>query len=252
MELMPFKKKNLSETVKEYLYNHIKNSDINGDTKLPPEGTIAQSLGVSRATIRSALTDLEGEGLVFRIHGKGTFINPRAVEMKVKMNTGNDLLQMIEDSGYNATSETTLVYEVKADPLLAKGLNIEENEIIVNIEKVFYADGNPAILCIDRVPLRYIEGYKIEEFKDSTFEVVRKYSGKLITWDDIEVTSKSIDDIREYTPSIDKMESTSLLVFETNNYNQENKVIFKDTEYYDTNYVKFNLIRQKNVNYKSS
>lgn len=42
--------------------------------KLPPEDVIAQNLGVSRVTVKKSLTDLEQEGLIFRVHGRGTFV----------------------------------------------------------------------------------------------------------------------------------------------------------------------------------
>jgi len=36
-------------------------------------------------------------------------------------------------------------------------------------------------------------------------------------------------------------------VFYGENYNQDNKLVMLDQEYYDTNYVKFSLMRVKNV-----
>ncbi|MEG0370907.1 MAG: GntR family transcriptional regulator [Clostridium sp.] len=252
MEFMPFKKKSLTDTVKEYLYNYIRNIDIDKDTKLPSEEFIAQNLGVSRATIRSALTDLESDGFIFRIHGKGTFINPRAVQMKVTINPGNELLQMIIDSGYNARAETLGKNIIKADYELAGKLCIEEGEEVLILEKLFYADNNPAILCRDKIPMRYIKGYKEDEFEYSTFEVIRKYSGKLITWDDIEMTSLNKSEVISETTSINKIKAESILVFNTNNYDQENNLIFTDIEYYDTKYIRFNIIRQKNIKYKEN
>ena len=43
------------------------------------------------------------------------------------------------------------------------------------------------------------------------------------------------------------MECDSVLVFYGKNYNQDNKLVMLDREYYDTKYVKFNLLRVKNV-----
>ena len=48
-----------------------------GDRKLPTERALAESLGISRRSVRRALEVLEAEGLVWRRQGAGTFAGPR-------------------------------------------------------------------------------------------------------------------------------------------------------------------------------
>src|SRR5919205_939676 len=45
--------------------------------KLPSEFELAKQLGVSRATLREALSILEEENVIIRRHGVGTFVNGR-------------------------------------------------------------------------------------------------------------------------------------------------------------------------------
>lgn len=52
------------------------------NTKLPPERELSEQIGVSRAELRKALSVLEGEGLLWRHVGKGTFVgNAQPFEM---------------------------------------------------------------------------------------------------------------------------------------------------------------------------
>ena len=43
--------------------------------KLPSERQLLVKYGVSRNTIRLALQNLEERGLIYRLHGKGTFVS---------------------------------------------------------------------------------------------------------------------------------------------------------------------------------
>ena len=76
MEIQSITNANLSTMAKEQLYRYIRSMDLNENTKLPPENELGVKLGVSRVTVRRALDELEREGIVIRIHGRGTFVNP--------------------------------------------------------------------------------------------------------------------------------------------------------------------------------
>jgi len=59
----------------DYLVTLIKQNLSNGISTLPSENSLAIRFGVSRTSIRKALADLEREGLIFRVRGKGCFIH---------------------------------------------------------------------------------------------------------------------------------------------------------------------------------
>ncbi len=52
-----------------------------GDGRLPPERSLAETLGISRRSVRRALEVLEAEGLVWRRQGSGTFAGPRPEDL---------------------------------------------------------------------------------------------------------------------------------------------------------------------------
>ncbi|UDF05716.1 GntR family transcriptional regulator [Asticcacaulis sp. AND118] len=55
----------------------ITRADMVAEEPIPPERQLAEALDVSRVTVRKALTQLTGEGLLNRRRGAGTFVAPR-------------------------------------------------------------------------------------------------------------------------------------------------------------------------------
>lgn len=49
-------------------------------TKLPSEPALAIELGIARGTLRRAVDDLASEGILSRVHGRGTFVSNPPIE----------------------------------------------------------------------------------------------------------------------------------------------------------------------------
>ena len=65
--------------LKEVLRHQIQAGHLVPHSAIPSEPELVSSYRVSRATVRQALTELVNEGLLYRQHGKGTFVcEPRA------------------------------------------------------------------------------------------------------------------------------------------------------------------------------
>ncbi len=71
----------LYEQIKHILHTRILEGIYRPNQKMPSESEMILTFGVSRITVRQALSDLQSNGLIFRVHGKGTFVaTPRAFQ----------------------------------------------------------------------------------------------------------------------------------------------------------------------------
>jgi DNA-binding transcriptional MocR family regulator len=70
--------------IRNQLRDQILQGDLPGGTQLPPERTLAQSLGISRTTVVSAYGELKAEGLVKGHVGRGTIVVGGAAWMDVQ------------------------------------------------------------------------------------------------------------------------------------------------------------------------
>ncbi len=103
--MKPILKKTLAVDAKEALYTYISEMDMSVSTKLPPEVELAAGLGVSRVTLRRALSELEYDGVLLRIHGKGTLVNPTAFHLQVDISKMLEFGENFLNSGHGSEME---------------------------------------------------------------------------------------------------------------------------------------------------
>lgn len=92
-------KKPLYITTYDKLFELIKNGTFPSESKLPPEIELSKTFGVSRMTLRQALSLLQDDGLVKSVHGKGNFIT------KMKFKEPSVGLEKISHPIYKCHSE---------------------------------------------------------------------------------------------------------------------------------------------------
>lgn len=66
------------EQLRAHLAEQVASGQLQPGDALPAEVEIAESMGVARSTVRQALAALERDGLIRRVHGKGTFVHEQA------------------------------------------------------------------------------------------------------------------------------------------------------------------------------
>jgi GntR family transcriptional regulator len=68
----------LHQQVSEMLIRDIAAGRMIDGEKLPPEREMAKGLGIAVRTLRKALADLQGKGLLERIQGSGNYVRPKS------------------------------------------------------------------------------------------------------------------------------------------------------------------------------
>lgn len=72
---MDQKEKPKYQNLKEYIISIIEQGSIKRDEKMYSENELAQRFSISRHTVRKAIGDLVNDGWLYKIQGKGTFVN---------------------------------------------------------------------------------------------------------------------------------------------------------------------------------
>lgn len=114
--------------------------------RFPAEPVFAVSLGVSRLTLRHALTVLEHRGLLDRRVGRrgGTFVREAPVERDLTTFAG--FTEQMRRSGVVASSELYEATLLAAEPEVAEALELENGDPVISLERVRLANGVPVAL----------------------------------------------------------------------------------------------------------
>ena len=132
---------------------YISTMNLKDSNKLPREELLAEIIGVSRVTLRSALNILASEGIIFRRHGKGTFVNYNYFSITASVTQLLEYTEVIRLSGYEPSIKYLNIDIIPADKNLSTIFNIKEGQEIIKNIKLFFADEIPCIYCIDFFPL---------------------------------------------------------------------------------------------------
>jgi len=169
----------LSDQVYAYLKDLFETEQFTAGQKLPSETKLAESLNVSRISLREALQRLELEGYIERKRGVGTFVidrHPSHTEAGIeKLVSISDVLR---SRGYSPGTRDIEVYSEAASEELARALRLEAGDPITVISRVRTIDGKPLIWDSSRFPAVYLPPTTTpEKIGGSLFEYVEKKLG---------------------------------------------------------------------------
>ena len=129
--------------------------------RLENEIALADRLGLSRPTVRRAIQELVGKGLLVRRRGLGTQVVQRPLTREVELTSLFDDLKR----GSREPTTTLLSHEiVPADDRVSEVLSVEVGVPVLHIRRLRFADG---------VPLSILENFLATEFNDITEEDLR-------------------------------------------------------------------------------
>lgn len=114
--------------------------------RLPTERELSETLGVSRLTIRRALSQLAEEGLVYRVQGAGTFVASPTIRK------GESLTSFTEDMkarGLKPSAFLLLAEETVAGAYQSWNLEVSPGEPLFHLRRLRLADDVP--MCLEDV-----------------------------------------------------------------------------------------------------
>lgn len=152
--------------VKMEILQKIKKNEWKVGDQLPTNLEFCDLFGVSRITIHRALSDLEADGYIYRIQGKGSFVKFK--EINQNMNRFYSFSEETIKMGYVPTAIFLDLKLIIASSEVREALDLEENEKVYVLERLRLAD--EVVIAYDRsyIPEKLIPGFQKEMIKDGS------------------------------------------------------------------------------------
>lgn len=129
--------------------------------KLFSERELTQIFGVSRITVRLALQELEKRGLVYKKHGKGTYVS-EIQDAVVDLSAAYSFTEQMKKIGKKPQTEILSFHRMQASEQVAKTLQISSGAWVFELERLRLADDVPMMLERSYVPANLFEGLSEE------------------------------------------------------------------------------------------
>jgi len=137
--------------VRESLRARIVDGSWLPDQQMPSEHEMTALFAVSRITVRQALQDLQNEGLIYRVHGKGTFVSrPHATQDLMRLQSFGEAMRPL---GYETFNKLVSVREMTPPTAVAERMGIKRGVKVCEITRVRFLNQAPVSLDISHFGL---------------------------------------------------------------------------------------------------
>jgi len=234
----------LSQEVKKKILEYIEKENLQPDDKLPSESQLTKMFKISRYTIREALALLEQEKIIYKIKGKGTFVNKKPIQIKSGLEYLDSITEIIRKFGYEPGTKWVSIEETIPTKDMVKKLNLKPKEKVITFKRIRTADGKPAAFLVDTVAKKILGNKKPDQINfESLFEYMEKEFGIIIEYAISEIIPTfPTEEMIQYL-GVDK-NSLFLLLYQLH-YDKEGRTIFYSLDYFDPKIFKFKVIRSR-------
>ena len=162
-------------------------------SQMPSESQMMEAFDVSRITIRQALGDLQKEGLIFKIAGKGSFVaKPKAFQSLSRLQGFGEAMS---PAGYETFSQVLSSRQTVASDVVARRLQVKPGEPVYEIQRLRYLNREPISVDQSYFPIAIGERLVREDLAArDVFVILENDLGLHLTHADVQIEAISADD----------------------------------------------------------
>lgn len=215
------------------LNEKISSGELKPGDKLPSEADLMHQFGVSRITIRGAISELVEDGILARSQGKGTFVAlPKA------NHPANDSIGFNRSCILAGKTPSTKLLSIDWIYPSKKHMDfwgLNENDQIICSKRLRYVDGTPTMIEINHYPASFSYLFE-EDLNQSLFGILKKHNYQFNV---SERTLETCFPNSEECKLLEVKQNTPLLLFRDTHQDANCNPSFLSKQIYNTQRLKF-------------
>ena len=162
--------------IKTRLLQGIESGQLKVGERIPSERELTERYGVSRMTARQALVELESQGYLTRMQGKGTYVSIPKLDQPLLALTG--FTEDMRRRGMTAGAQLLSAEEVPAGFPVGQALGIAVTDPVYRLSRLRLANGEPVALEISHIPAALCPGLlEVDLTEHSLYAILRDRFG---------------------------------------------------------------------------
>jgi GntR family transcriptional regulator len=214
---------------------------------LPSETELSQRFGVSRATIREALSQIEQRGAVVRRHGVGTFVAPTLPRIDAGLEELASLETLGRKMGLVTQMGEPLIEERPPTATEAECLGVDSKTPIISVARVIIADARPIAYLVDIVPMTVLQRQDLDKnFRGSVLDLLLRRRDLQLSHSRTDILIESAD--KTIARKLKIKAGEPLHKLDAQLVTRDGNVIDYSTSYFVPGYFHFHVIRRVSKN----
>jgi GntR family transcriptional regulator len=138
--------------IREIIRRRVLDGSYAPHSQMPSESQMMEAFGVSRITIRQALGELQKDGLIFKVAGKGSFVaKPKAFQSLSRLQGFGEAMA---PAGYETFSQVISMREQPASEVVAQRLQLKAGQTVFEIQRLRYLNREPISVDMSYFPVK--------------------------------------------------------------------------------------------------
>lgn len=151
---------------------------------LPTEAELEEIFGVSRTTVRKAISLLTLDGFLSVRQGRGTEV--QEISTSQKLNQITSFSETLAQKGHKVTTQGFFLERIPAPPFVREAIGMKENDMVHHLQRVQCADSQPISIMENYINANLVPDLEIRDDDFVSLYEILEHEYHLVLCDAVE------------------------------------------------------------------